>query len=302
MSGSSEIMSKWRDLCISIVGGDEREQEIARLAALTGSEVRAFGFPWPVGGIEDVILVNSADAAFTDADVVLMPIPLPQTDGSLFATHKIIPREELLSLMSPAAHIITGVSDAGMRVAAESLGIEVHEYEHDQALMLLRGPAIVEAALKVIIENTRVTIHKASIGVVGQGNIGTLLTRTLIALGARVTVAARDPVQRATAYAAGASAIAIDGLATAAGSFDMILSTVPAPIITRHVIDQLPPTALVMDLSAPPGGVDLDYAKESGRPAVWARALGRRAPITVGASQWSGIEKIIESILERGVA
>ncbi|NNM01497.1 MAG: serine carboxypeptidase, partial [Gammaproteobacteria bacterium] len=33
-------------------------------------------------------------------------------------------------------------------------------------------------------------------------------------------------------------------------------------------------------------------------PAVWARALGRRAPITVGGSQWIGISKIITTIMK----
>lgn len=286
----------FRDLSISIIGGDEREQEIARLASLSGARVRAFGFPWPEGGIEGVERAESAEAAFREADIVLMPIPLPQTDGSIFATEKIIPRKELLSLMSDNAHIITGASDDGMRDVAKSLGIQIHEYEHDQALMLLRGPAIVEAAIKAIIENTRITINHATIGIVGQGNIGSLLTRALIALGARVTVAARNPVQRAAAYAAGAEAIEIGDLSQAACNFDMLLSTAPAPIVTASVIDRLPPAALVMDLSGPPGGVDLDHARESGRTAIWARALGRRAPITVGASQWSGIRKIIAGI------
>lgn len=298
MNNSTARKSDWHDLKISVVGGDEREQEIARLAALSGAAVRAFGFPWPAEGVAGVALVASAEAAFRGADVVLMPIPLAQTDGSIFAIVKIVPREDLLSLMNPNGNIITGVADAGLRKAAESLGIGLHEYEHDQSLMLLRGPAIVEATLKAVIENTRITIHKASIGVVGQGNIGSLLTRALIALGARVTVAARNPVQRAAAYAAGADTVTIDELAKAASGFDMILSTVPAPVVTAEVIDQLPAGALVMDLSAPPGGVDLAYAKSTGRPAVWARALGRHAPITVGASQWTGIEKIIEQILK----
>lgn len=298
MSQLLDSRYQWPDLTITVVGGDEREQEISRLAALTGATVRAFGFPWPGEGVEGVSLVDNTEAAFRNTDIVLMPIPLPQLDGSIFATEKIIPRQELLSLLNPGAHVITGVADEGMREAAETLGVGVHEYEHDQSLMLLRGPAIVEAAIKTIIENTRITIHMASIGVVGQGNIGSLLARALIALGARVTVAARKPVQRAAAYAAGAETITIDELTTAAKDFDMILSTVPAPVVTPAVIDQLPPGALVMDLSAPPGGVDLDYAKSTGRPAVWARALGRRAPITVGASQWSGIQKIIARIVE----
>ncbi len=296
MSEAQEALERWPDLTLAVVGGDEREQEIARLAARTGAQVRGFGFPWPEAGIEGVARAQSAADALSKARIALFPIPGMAMDGSIFGTEKIIPHRELLSVMAPRAHIVMGTADDGLRQAAAGLDIQICEYESDQELMLLRAPAIVEAALKVIIENTSITIHNASICVVGQGNIGTVLTRTLIALGGRVTVAARNRVQRAMAYTMGAGGISTQDLAQTAPHFDILLSTVPAPIVDRKVIDRLPQTALVVDLSAPPGGVDLDYARSTGRKAVWARALGRRAPVTVGASQWSGIRKIIARI------
>jgi dipicolinate synthase subunit A len=173
----------------------------------------------------------------------------------------------------------------------------MHEYEGDHELMLLRAPAIVEGVLKVLIENTPITIHDARICVVGQGNIGTVLTRTLIALGAHVTVAARNRVQRAQAYTMGATASTLEDLFDTSESFDVLVSTVPAPVVTSTLIDRLPPNALLVDMAAPPGSCDLNHAKSTGRKAIWARALGRRAPITVGASQWLGIANIIDGIL-----
>ncbi len=289
---------KLKSLKIAILGGDEREQEIARLAAAAGADVTAFGFPWPEGGMAGATLAATARDCLQGADFCLMPIPGIATDGSIFADEKIIPRESLLSAMADGAHIILGKADEGLKDAARRLGIGIHEYEHDQELMLLRAPAIVEAAIRIIIENTAITIHNASVCVVGHGNIGSVLTRSLIALGARVTVAARNPAQRAMAYTAAAEGLPLERLNEAAPGFDMILSTVPAPLVTPELIDALPSTALVMDLSAPPGGVDLDYARRSGRKAIWARALGRRAPVTVGASQWTGIAKIIDGVLE----
>ncbi len=298
MPGQLNVSENRQSLKIAVLGGDEREQEIARLAAAAGASVTAFGFPWPEGGVAGAALAPTARDCLRGAGFCLMPIPGIAADGSIFATEKIIPRECLLSVMADGAHIILGKADEGLKNAARRLHIGIHEYEHDQELMLLRSPAIVEAAIKIIIENTAITIHKASACVVGQGNIGSVLTRSLIALGARVTVAARNPAQRALAYAAGAEGLPLERLVEAAPGFDMILSTVPAPIVTAQLIDALPAAALVMDLSAPPGGVDLEYAKLSGRKAVWARALGRRAPVTVGASQWTGIVKIINKLLE----
>ena len=65
--------------------------------------------------------------------------------------------------------------------------------------MLQRTPAIIEGLLKIVIENTDITIHGANACVVGQGTIGAVLTRYLVALGARTHVAARNAEQRAAA-------------------------------------------------------------------------------------------------------
>jgi dipicolinate synthase subunit A len=292
---------RWEDVRLAVVGGDEREQEISRLAAATGADVRAFGFPWPEGGIAGVTLAPSPGAALEGARFALFPIPGIALEGSLFAPAApapIVPDERLLSSLAPNAHIVLGAADDRLRAAARRLGIGLHEYEHDRELMLLRGPAIVEGALARAIEVTDVTLHASHGGVVGHGTIGALLARTLYALGARVHVFARNPVQRAAAYAAGAEAHPLEELPERASALALLFSTVPARVVDRNVLERLPCGALVMDLAAPPGGVDLDAAQELGLRAVWARGLGRRAPVTVGRSQWEGIRKRIEAIEE----
>jgi dipicolinate synthase subunit A len=286
---------------IAIVAGDEREQEIARLAATAEADVTAFGFPWPDEGIAGVRPSRDAAEALRDAHYALFPIPGLAADGSLFAPsapEPIVPTAALLRELAPDAHVILGTADERLAAAAAETGVTLHEYEWDTELMLLRGPAIVEGALAAAIANTRITIHEADVCVVGHGTIGALFARTLVLLGARVTVAARNPVQRAAARAAGASALPLTELPVLAPGLAMLFSTVPAAVVDREVLERLPRGSLVMDLAAPPGGVDLDAARELGHVAVWARGLGRRAPVTVGASQWYGIRKRIETIEE----
>lgn len=288
----------WAELSIAVVGGDEREREIARLAAEAGAAVTAYGFPWPDAGIMSVHFAKSAADALKDANVALFPIPGMTMDGAIFATEKIIPDEKLLANMAPQAHIILGTADAALQQAASKLGIGIHEYEQDRRLMLLRAPAIIEGVIRIIIENTDITIHKSKTCVVGQGNIGTVMTRLLLSLGAQVTVAARNPVQRASAYTLGADTIGIVELKEQAASFDILISTVPVAIIGTDIIDALNADTLLVDISAPPGSIDLDYAKAHGIKAIWARAMGRRAPVTVGGSQWSGISVTISNLLQ----
>jgi dipicolinate synthase subunit A len=294
----------WNETTIAIVGGDRREQEIARCAAATGAQVRAYGFPWPQGGIDGVTHTVNAAQALAGADIALFPIPGITADGALFAPQcpeKIIPSREMLAAMRPSAHIILGWADVNLKAHTEALGITVHEYEWDKDLMLLRGPAIVEGMLKVLIENTDITIHKSRVCLAGQGSIGSLVTQTLRGLGADVHVAARNPVQRAAAYAAGAESHGLSELDKVFPNTDIVISSIPARIIGADLLKLLPKHALLVDLAAPPGGIDREAAEALGLKFVWARGMGARAPITVGRSQWSGISSRIEGILKERV-
>jgi dipicolinate synthase subunit A len=289
----------WKQQTIAIVGGDRREQEIARQAGMTGADVRGFGFPWPEKGIANVTRAKDASSALRAANIALFPIPGMSAEGALFAPaapSPIVPDRAMLAGMRAPAHIILGWANDPLKAHCQSLSITLHEYEWDVELMLLRGPAIVEGMLKAIIENTDITIHRSRVCVVGQGTIGSLVTRWMVALGAHTHVAARNPVQRAAAHVMGAQAHPLEELPSIAPTLDTIISTVPAQIVGRGVLSLLPEHALLVDLAAPPGGIDRETAKELGLKFVWARGMGSRAPVTVGASQWSGIKKRIETI------
>ena len=290
----------WPKLVIGMLGGDKREQEIARRAAATGADVRAHGFPWPVEGIPGVRHLDSPTGVLDGARFALFPIPGIAASGALFAPTApapIIPDRALLAKMAPRAHIILGWADAKLKAHAETLSIKLHEYEWDRSLMLQRTPAIIEGLMRLVIENTAFTIHNATACVVGQGTIGAVLARYLVALGAHTHVAARNAEQRAAAYVAGATPHPLEDLPALAPSLDLVFSTVPSRVVGEDVLSRLPKWALIVDLAAPPGGVDFDIAKRIGLNAIWGRGLGSRAPLTVGASQWGGIRSRIEAVL-----
>jgi dipicolinate synthase subunit A len=290
----------WRSLRIGMLGGDRREQEIARRAGETGAGVRAYGFPWPEAGIPGVRYLKDPAAVLDNAKFALFPIPGISASGALFAPSAespIIPGPELLSRMAPRAHIILGWADENLKMHAGALSIKLHEYEWDRSLMLRRTPAIIEGLLKIVIENTDITIHGANACVVGQGTIGAVLTRYLVALGAHTAVVARNPEQRSAAFVAGATPYTFDELPRLASRLNLLFSTVPTRVIGADVLSRLEKSALIVDLAAPPGGVDFDAAKRLGLKAIWGRGLGSRAPVTVGASQWGGIRERIEKIL-----
>ena len=288
----------WDRLRIALIGGDQRDPEIARLAAATGASVRVFGLPWPTEGIPGVTVADDPEGAVGGANYLLLPIPLG-TGLEVYAPHveqTITADAQFLGALAPGAHAFLGRATPEFREVAERVGVRIHEYDPDRELMLLRAPAIVEGAIQLAIEHTEITINDASIVVVGYGNIGSLLARRLLALGGRVHVAARNPTQRAAAYADGAIALPLEELSTLAPRLEMVFSTVPAQVVGREFLEQLPPGSLVLDIAPPPDHADLDLAAELGHRAVWARGLGRRAPVTVGRSQWMGLRRRIEEI------
>jgi dipicolinate synthase subunit A len=201
--------------------------------------------------------------------------------------------------MAAPGHVFLGRSTPKIDAAANAAGVSLHEYDPDRELMLLRAPAIVEGALQLAIEHTDITINDATVVVVGYGNIGSLLAWRLLGLGARVFVAARNPVQRAGAYAAGMTAIDLEQLKQRAGDFAMVFSTVPARVVDVDLLERLPPGSLVLDIAPPPHHADLEAAARLGHRAVWARGLGKRAPVTVGASQWTGLRRWIADLERR---
>jgi dipicolinate synthase subunit A len=284
---------------IAIVGGDRREQEIARLAVATGATVRAFGFPFPAAGIQGVSVAGDAGSALQDAWITIFPLP-GMKEGCLYApgvSPAIRVDEPLLRKMSVGGHVFSGTVSDELDLLASRLGLHTHAYEHHKASRVLRVPAIVEGAIARIVENTDITIHKAVIGVVGHGVVGAALTRALYALGALVTVVARDPVQRADAALTGASAIDFPALSELLPKLDILVTTVPHRLIDAAALQLLSAHAVGIDLASPPGCIDQEAAARLGRRTVWARGLGAVAPVTVGRAQWTAISDLIERLL-----
>jgi dipicolinate synthase subunit A len=77
---------------------------------------------------------------------------------------------------------------------------------------------------------------------------------------------------------------------------DIIFNTIPIQVFERSMLERISPDALLIDIVAPPGGVDRDAAKDLGTRFIWARGLGRFGPRTVAKSQWLGVERILRDI------
>ena len=98
-----------------------------------------------------------------------------------------------------------------------------------------------------------------------------------------VTVAVRSPAQCAKAKADGHRVCFLKDLSSHADEFDIIINTVPAPVIGRDVLNRVKRETLIIEVASAPFGVDFESAREMDIKVIKASSLpGKTAPASAG--------------------
>ena len=169
-------------------------------------EVRAFGFPWPDGGHRRRHASRPTRprrcAARRTRSSRSRGSPPTARSSRRPRRSRSSPTRRCCGSSRPAPRHPRRRRRPSLRAAAASAGIDparVRARRGADAPARARRSSRARCSRR---SRTRdVTIHDADVAVVGHGTIGALLARTLVLLGARVTVVARNPVQRAAARA-----------------------------------------------------------------------------------------------------
>ena len=161
--------------------------------------------------------------------------------------------------------ILAGRPGMPVRMAAREAGLPLIDYFLRPELECLNAVPTAEGCLELLLRLRERTIWESGFLVLGYGRVGRAVARRLVLLGGRVTVP-------------------LTALPTLLPSFDAVINTIPAPVLPRALLQQLPGGALIIDLASLPGGTDFAAAEELGLHAEHALALpGRCAPQTAGA-------------------
>ena len=105
--------------------------------------------------------------------------------------------------------------------------------------------------------------------VIGWGRIGKCLGKLLGAVGCPVTIAARNPADRAMIKALGQQAVDIPRISEILPDVRLLFNTAPSPVLGADLLDKYK-KCLKMDLASQPGleGCDIIYAR--GLPGQYA--------------------------------
>ena len=200
-----------------------------------------------------------------DTGCLLLDVPSFDPAGNLRGGRKL---EELLQQLPDNALIAGGNLNHPLLE-----GLETMDLLRDETYLAKNAAITAHCALQIAASALPVTLAEAPTLILGWGRIGKCLAGLLKALGAPVTVTARNPAHRAMLLALGYAAAEARELDPA--PYRLIINTVPVPQLTLE------------QLRRAPRAVKLDLASRRGLPgsdAVWARGLpGIHAPESSGA-------------------
>ncbi len=251
---------------VAVLGTDKRQQAAADALAAAG-----------------VKMVAPQQAA--QAQVVVLPMPTGVDFPGLTL---------LLKQMKPGTLLLGGRIAPEVYRLPRTQRTEIADYYLRPELAEWNAIPTAEGCIALLMEHSKRTLWREKVLVIGFGKVGRALAVRLAALGAQVTVAARNPAQRALAEGLGCSALPLEKL-NCPMDYPLVVNTVPAMMLGEKQLKNLPQHSVIVDLASKPGGTDFSAAKAMGHCAIHALALPTKcAPETAGYFLAKTILQIIQ--------
>ena len=284
-----------------LLGGDQRQAELARLLAMDGHLVHTWALEEGLPAEEPGSARQPPDG-LSQADCVILP--LPAADGT--ALHSPLSRfhptlRQVFDSLSPHQLVLAGKVDGGLQTLARERGVHLLDYFAREELAVANAVPTAEGAIQIAMEQLPVTLHGTPVLVVGFGRIGQAVAVRLAALGAQVTVAARRWEALTWAQALGCRGVLLSQLGTEPHPYNLVVNTVPALVLDKAVLSRFPSGCLILDLASKPGGVDRPAAEEFGLSVIHALSLPSKvAPVTAAAILQTTIYHMLQELEQPG--
>ena len=275
---------KMNPLVYLVAGGDWRQVHLAKKLAET-STVYALGFAENVIFSQRVTPIKGAIELPAPVDVAILPVPA--CSGERAISTPLFPYalslDEVLNQVKPGGMVLGGLLTPAFYSLCKQRDLTAVDYMEREELAIENAVPTAEGAIQIAMEKLPTTLFGESCLITGFGRIGKVLTRDLLALGMKVTVAARKQSDLSQIRLYGADSISIAEMTDILPDFRLILNTVPAKLFDASKLTQIQKDSLLIDLASKPGGVDFDTARQLGVNVIWALSLpGKVAPVTAG--------------------
>lgn len=273
----TEVILLYRTYNIWLLGGDQRQLHLARLLGEDGHSIHLYGLDTP-NSEENLSQIHRADC-------VIFPLPVADEDLNLTTplSHLHIPLKTILPQLSPSQFLCGGRVSPVLQPLFQAHNLVIQDYFTQEELIISNAIPTAEGAIQIAMEQLPITIHDAKVLILGFGRVGQATARRFAALGAEVTAAARNHAQLALAHSMGLKTQPLSPLAGWLCGYDLIINTIPAPVLGAKELSDTREDCLILDLASLPGGVDSSVAHTYKRTLIHALGLpGTVAPATAG--------------------
>lgn len=273
-------------LKVAIIGGDARQLEVIRKLTEQNASVYLIGFDQLDHGFTGASKVKINELKFREMDCLILPVSATSLNGvvaTVFSNEEVILTKEMLDKTPPHCVVYSGISNHYLNALTQSANRKlVQLFERDDVAIYNSIPTV-EGILMMAIQHTDYTIHGSKVMVLGLGRIGMSIARTFSAIGAKVSVAAKESSQLARITEMGLTPVQIEELKDSIEPIDICINTIPAMVLDQKVLLRMTPKSLIIDVASHPGGTDFEFAEKQGIKALMAPGLpGIVAPKTAG--------------------
>ena len=269
------------------IGGDLRYAYLVRAACRDGLRAAAFGLEKAALDVPHAGL-----SQIGEAENIVLPNPFARGLQMPLAADGIAPEDALAALRPGARVMLFGPGEVPGEWRER---FHVIDLNADERLALRNAHYTAEGAVMGAMERLPCALSECPTLVIGYGRVGRALCRVLRGMGARVTVAARRKEAREEARLRGAEAVDLRAMRERLTNWRLILSTPPERVLDAADVCRARKDALLIDLSSPPYGVDLEAALAAGIDARREPGLpGRCCPQSAGEALYEAVRVAME--------
>ena len=251
---------------IAVIGGDKRTAYMVPFFRDMGYRVICYKISQVKGKtLAADGTAESLQQAVESAKVIVGGIPLEKKG--------IVNLRELSRHLRKHHKVFGGVIPEAFRQECDERGISCYDYMKDESIAIFNAIATAEGAILEALLHKDTNIHRSRSLVLGYGRCGTVLAQKLKALSSSVTVCGNVPAELARAETMGMDTLPLERLEEAAGEYEYIYNTIPAPVIKEEILEKLQEEALIIDIASGRGGVDYQAAERLGVNALHCLGL-----------------------------
>ena len=266
------------------MGGDARYLEVIRKLSNEVAKLYLIGYDQLTFNEKHVKQTTMETVDFGIIDAIILPVAGTNEDGKIEAMYS----DEVISLTEDVVRqtpnhctIYTGNANAYLKNITHDKQLVALFYRDD--LAVYNSIPTAEGALKLIMEQTDVTVHGSNVMILGFGRVGKTVVNLFSSVGANVRVAVRKSADIARVTEMGLTPVKLEKLEQEIVGMDTIINTIPHPVIDADIIAAMETSTLIVDIASAPGGTDFAFAKTHGIKALHALGLpGKTAPKSAG--------------------